>query len=185
MFKSFSRTGAALVLAAFLSACQSADPARILSPGGEQAGIDPTTAAPVVQGKCPKVYLREGTAYFRTYTKNGEGDPEQIIHQAMIADTTRQCRLSGSDLRMTVQASGRVVAGPAGGPGTVTLPVRVAVVQDDVVQYSQLQKIEVTLPQGAATTQFLVTDSEVTLPASAAGASRVWIGFDPGPYDTP
>ena len=78
-------------------------------------------------GYCPRVQLREGTAYFTTYAKGGQDDPAKIVHQASISDVTRSCTRAGGMLTMKVAVAGRVVSGPAGGPGTVTMPIRVAV----------------------------------------------------------
>jgi hypothetical protein len=184
VFNSFSRIGTALTLAALLAACQGADPAKVLNPN-MQSNIDEKTQSEVVQGTCPTLSLREGTAYFTKYAKGGDGDATKVVHQASISDTTRQCRISGSDVIMTVQASGRVVAGPEGGPGPVELPIRVVVRNGDSTVYSELTKTTVDLPAGDPTTQFLFTNSTVTFPANLAGTVKVWVGFDPGPYDTP
>lgn len=185
MFKSFSRFSSVVALSIGLAACQGAGTAeKLLNPGYTPAK-DSVTQAEVVQGACPSITLREGTTYFTTYAKGGENDPEQVIHQASISKTTRQCRISGSQMTMTVQASGRVVAGPEGGPGTVTLPIRVAVVQGQEPIYSDLQKLTVELPSGDPSAQFFFENATVTFPADAAGAVKVWLGFDPGPYDTP
>lgn len=184
MFNSLPRIATALTLAAFLTACQGTDAAKVLNPN-LKSGIDERTQSAVVQGTCPTLSLREGTAYFTKYAKGGDGDASKVIHQASISDTTRQCRISGSDIVMTVQASGRVVAGPAGGPGTVELPLRVVVRSNEATLYSNLQKTTVELPSGDPTAQFLFTNDAVTFPASQAGNVKVWVGFDPGPYDTP
>jgi hypothetical protein len=176
-----------LLGAALIAGCTAADPGAILNPRGSnpQPAIDPVTNAAVVQGACPQVQLREGTAFYRTYAKGGDGDPSKVIHQASIADTTRQCRISGGQMVMTVVASGRLVAGPAGKAGQVDVPVRVAVLDGETVLYSELQKQPVVLTDGAPTTQFVFTNPSVTFPASASRSAKVYIGFDPGPYNTP
>jgi hypothetical protein len=184
VFNSFSRIGTALTLAALLAACQGTDPAKVLNPN-PNSGVDDKTQSQVMQGTCPPVALREGTAYFTKYASGGDGDATKVVHQASISDTTRQCRLSGTDIVMTVQASGRVVAGPAGGPGTVELPLRVVARNSDATLYSELTKTTVELPGGDPTAQFLFTNSTVTFPANLANTVKVWVGFDPGPYDTP
>ena len=87
---------------------------------------------------------------------------------------------------MEVAAAGRVVAGPAGGPGSVTMPIRVAVLNKEGEPiYSQLTKYNAELPSGTATTQFLFTKPGVTIPLDQATTARVFVGFDEGPYKTP
>lgn len=141
-----------------------------------------------VRGTCPEVELREGTAYHRTYAKGGakDKDPSKVVNQASLTDTTRKCTVNGNQLTMEVAAAGRLVAGPAGGPGAVTMPIRVAVLdKEGNAIYSQLTKYTAELPSGTATTQFLFTKQGVTFPLDQANSARVFVGFDEGPYDTP
>ena len=174
-----------LIGAGLIAGCTSADPRAVLNPGGDQPKVDPVTNSEVVQGACPQVSLREGTAYYRTYAKGGDGDPTKVINQASISDTTRQCRLSGDQIIVTVAVSGRVVTGPAGKSGTVEVPVRVAVVEGDNVLYSELQKYPVTIVEGMPAEQFIYTNAGVTFPATASRTAKLYVGFDPGPYNTP
>jgi hypothetical protein len=176
----------ALSLAAMLAGCSSTDSGSggILGGSGQQtAALAPAPAA--VQGTCPLVSLRDGTSFFRTYERGGEDDASRVIHQASLAETTRQCALSGEEMTISVTAAGRVAAGPRGGPGNIDMPVRVAVLDGDTVLYSQLTRYQATIPQGGATTQFVFNDPNVRIPASAASRVRVFVGFDEGPYDTP
>ncbi len=176
-----------LIGVAMIAGCTSADPRAVLNPGGanQQVPVDPATNMEVVQGNCPQVILREGTAYYRKYAKGGDGDPAKIIHQASISDTTRQCRISGDQMIVTVVASGRVVAGPAAKPGTVEVPVRVAVLDGENVLYSELQKQPVTILEGMPAEQFIFTNANVSFPASSSRTAKLYVGFDPGPYNTP
>jgi hypothetical protein len=139
-------------------------------------------AAPVVQGTCPPVSLREGTASYRTFA-GGEEDPSKIVHQASIAETTRQCTVSGGEIVIEVAAAGRLIVGPAGSTGTVAMPIRVVAVRGDQVLYSELTNYQATLDQ--QTDQFLFTDPNVRIPADVAKEVQLFVGFDEGPYDTP
>lgn len=176
-----------LIGAAAIAGCTSSDPRAVLNPGGtdQQAAIDPATNSQVVQGSCPQIVLREGTAYYTRYAKGGDGDATKVLYQASISDTTRQCRISGDQMIVTVVASGRVVSGPAGKPGTVEVPVRVAAVDGETVLYSELQKQPVILLEGMPAEQFIFTNATVAFPASAAGTAKLFVGIDAGPYDTP
>lgn len=139
-------------------------------------------ATPVVQGTCPPVSLREGTASYRTFA-GGEEDPSKIVHQASIAETTRQCTLSGGEIVIEVAAAGRLIVGPAGSTGTVEMPIRVVAMRGDQVLYSELTSYQATLDQ--TSDQFLFTDPNVRIPADAAKEVQLFVGFDEGPYDTP
>ena len=182
MSKKLLRIAPVLISAALIAGCTSADPRAVLSPGSQQAAVE---AEAVIQGVCPAVTLREGTAYYTTYAKGGDGDPAKVIHQASISDTTRQCRVSGDQMIVTVAVSGRVVGGPAGKSGEINLPLRVVVLEGETVLYSEMQNHPVTITEGGPAEQFIFTNANVTFPASASRSAKLYAGFDPGPYNTP
>ncbi|MEM5473695.1 hypothetical protein WNZ14_18340 [Hoeflea sp. AS60] len=186
MSQSLLRFAPVLISAALIAGCTSADPRSVLSPGGgdKQPTIDAASNSAVVQGACPAVSLREGTAYYTTYSKGGDGDPAKVIHQASISDTTRQCRISGDQLTVTVVVSGRVVGGPQAKTGDVNLPLRVVVLDGETVLYSELQKYAVAIAEGGPAEQFIYTNANVTFPVSASRTAKIYAGFDPGPYNT-
>ncbi|MDB5523553.1 MAG: hypothetical protein JWM58_1316 [Rhizobium sp.] len=146
----------------------------------------------VVQGQCPLVYLREGTAVYRQYAKgakknpDGTSDPEKLVMQATLDQTTRQCFQGASGLRVTVVVHGRLILGPAGQPGTTyTLPIRVAATDGDATLYSELSQFPVTLAPGQSSGQFLFTKENVVLdPGGPASMARLFAGIDEGPYNT-
>jgi hypothetical protein len=143
----------------------------------------------IMQGTCPQVFLREGTAIFREYTKgtkkdqNGMADPDKLVVQATLGATTRQCIQTAEGLKVKVVVHGRLVTGPAGKPGTYTLPIRVAATDGDTTLYSELTKFQVTLPPGEGSTQFIFAKDDVLL-TRADGLTRLYAGIDEGPYNT-
>lgn len=167
-----------------VAGCQSGDGADSLG-----VGLDGTRnkdlAAPTVteaslRAYCPQVTLREGTAFFSTYAKGGDGDPAKLAYQASIADVTRSCTAADGTTTINVAIAGKVIPGPAGGPGTITMPIRVAVVYGGEVLYSQLHKYQVAV--GAEATQFLFSDPNVVIPTPAQGGTvQVFAGYDEGP----
>lgn len=183
------RVAAAIAVAALVAGCNSSGGLEALQIGGNSdsssndRAIDEQTGSRIVQGNCPRITLRDGTAYIREYARGGENDPEQIIYQAAIADTTRQCSVTGDEMMINVVVAGRAAAGPAGKPGPISLPVRVAVVENRTnrVIYSELTQFETTLPEGNPTTQFLFSKPDVNIPISSSRTVRVFVGFDEGP----
>lgn len=128
---------------------------------------------------CPPVRVRQGTAAINRYARGGEGDPTKLSYQASIGETTRACSRADGNLTINVAAAGRVVAGQAGAPTSVTLPVRIAVTRGDEVLYSQLQRLEVAInPQQA--TQFVFRDPNVVIPIPPERNVLVQLGFDDG-----
>jgi len=178
---------AVLSLAAIVAGCNSAGGPlnignRTAANNQQDQGVDETLGARVVQGVCPSIELREGTAYLRKHARGGENDPEKVLFQAAIADTTRQCSITGDEMTINVVVAGRAAAGPAGKAGPITMPIRVAVVENGTnrVLYSELSDFETTLPEGNPTTQFLFNKPDVTIPIANSRSVRVYVGFDEG-----
>jgi hypothetical protein len=145
---------------------------------GKERTEEPVLMSELV-GYCPRVELREGTAYYNTYQRGGDQDPEKVIYQASITDVTRTCSQANGMLTMNVAVAGRVVPGPAGSAGTVAMPIRVAAVSGDQVLYSQIHKHEVAV--GDAATQFIFNDTAVSFPIPAEKNVIVYAGYDEGP----
>ena len=145
------------------------------------------TLPSVVQGNCPKVVLRDGTAFYRNYTKgakvmpDGSKDPDKLMYQVSLAETTRQCSQTNGQTFVTVMAQGRVILGPAGGQSAITMPIRVAIVDQDATTYTDLQPFQISLNPGETTGQFVYTKTAVPLPANTSDLAQVFIGFDEGP----
>jgi hypothetical protein len=176
----FSRGFMAVSLAVLLAGCNSASQGLDMSANASAAGAQPVT--PVVQAYCPQVVMLEQDAVYRVYAKGGQDDPSKLLYQASFGDMTRQCTANETTLTINVVAQGRIVQGPAGMPGPVTLPVSVEVVDGDNVIYSQKVAFPVTMPAGGS--QFIFSKADVQIPNAAGGASRftrVRLGFDNGP----
>ena len=190
----------ALGLVLLLSACQStktapvdlgvgtaADAAQTNVAGATPSVVD-TVSEPgritdvELRAYCPKVDLREGTAFYRTYEKGGKEteDPSLVIYQAALAETSRDCKFANGILTMTVAASGRVVPGPKGKGGIITMPIRVAVTRGDEVLYSKLSTQDVQIAETGAT-QFVFTDTQVSFPQPTSRNITVYVGYDEGP----
>jgi hypothetical protein len=175
----FSRGLLAVSLVAALAGCNSSSPTEGLAPTA-QASAQPA-ATPVVQAYCPQVVMLEQTAIYQAYARGGEKTPEKLLYQASLADATRQCTANETTMTINVVAQGRLVQGPAGSPGPVTLPVLVEVLDGDTVVSSQKVAFPVDIPAGA--TQFIFNKPDVQIPNSQGGASRftrVRLGFDTG-----
>jgi hypothetical protein len=150
---------------------------------------------------CPNITLRSGTAYFSTYAKAGkkvkktpdadapedvaaDGTPDNsanMIYQAAITDVTRDCSRNGGTLTMNVGVAGKVVPGPKGSPGTITMPIRVVVVHGSDVLYSQLHQYKLQVSDMSAATQFMFNDPNVVVPEPTAKDYQLFAGFDEGP----
>jgi hypothetical protein len=181
------RPFAGILVAGFMLAaagCQSGDGANGLGLGLDGSTDNDLQAPKVNEASlrtyCPQVTLREGTAFFSTFAKGGDGDPAKLAYQASISDVTRSCTAGGGLTTINVAVAGRVVPGPAGAPGSITMPIRIVVVRGADILYSQLHKYEVAV--GQAATQFLFNDPNVAIPTPEQGGTvQVYAGYDEGP----
>ena len=171
---------AGFVLAA--AGCQSGDGGGVLGLGGdkEKKPQEGKVLASELLGYCPQVTLKEDTGYFNRYAKGGEEDPAKLSFQASISEVTRSCSRATGVLTMDVAAAGRVVPGPARVSGTVTLPIRVVVLQGGEVIYSKQINHQVNV-SGNQVQQFIVSDPNVSVPIPADNTLQVFAGFDAGP----
>ncbi|WP_235679180.1 hypothetical protein [Aquibium microcysteis] len=130
---------------------------------------------------CPRVTLRSGTAFYSTYERGGDGDRNRIVYQASITDVTRSCRYDGGMLNMEVAAAGRVVPGPVAKDGTITMPIRIAVVRGEEVLYSRLHQHQTAIAALSPATQFVFKDPAVSIPVPTARNIEIYVGFDETP----
>jgi hypothetical protein len=89
-------------------------------------------------------------------------------------------------MTMKIGVEGRVITGPAGGPGHVNVPIRLAVVQEGVNPKTILSKFasqQVEIAGSVNSVPFTHIDPEITFPLpqpiSNIDSYVVYVGFDP------
>jgi hypothetical protein len=178
--------GSAIAGAMLIAAgCQSGDGSSALDVASGGAGQEGRVLESELRAFCPPVQLRQGTSFFNTYERGGNQDPNRVVYQASIADVTRSCTYNNNVLGMTIAVAGRIVPGPKGKAGTITMPIRIVVIQDGQVIKSELYKHPVAIADTIGATQFVFTDTSVSLPMPVSSRTVVYAGYDEGPYDTP
>ena len=138
--------------------------------------------------ECPSVDVRTGAATLMIGSKPGEGEPSalDLRYQGTIVRTARECRVNAGVMTMKVGIEGRVITGPAGGPGTVDIPLRIAVVQEGInpkTITSRFTRIQVGIASAVDRVPFTHVDPDVSFPMPARLADIdsyvVYVGFDP------
>ena len=130
---------------------------------------------------CPELRVRKGTEMLQRFVRGEEVEAGSMIWQASIGDTARECLYdTQGNLTLRIGVSGRVLAGPKGGPGTVNLPLRITVAKNpEPVLYSELKQVAVTIPTANSTVFRNVY--EVTVPSPGRERSYlIYVGFDAG-----
>lgn len=143
------------------------------------------TAADFTKTKfCPPLEIRPTTEAMTIYERGKDKEPGNVRYQASITKTARECQHVGDTLMIKVGVSGRVVAGPKGGAGSVTLPIRIAVVRQMGGQkplYSDLFKKSVPVSAPTFGSSYSEVYDQVSLKVTPQDRDLiVFVGFDEG-----
>lgn len=145
-------------------------------------------AASLTDIECPELRVRPGAATLMIGSKPGESEPAalDVRYQGTIVRMARECKVNAGMMTMKVGIEGRVITGPAGGPGTVDVPLRIAVVQEGVTPKPVMSKFvreQVTIGGTVDRVTFTHIDPDVTFPLpqplGLIDAYVVYVGFDP------
>ena len=102
----------------------------------EPAQTAPQPGAPPAESDltCPPIAIRAGASTFAVAAAGKQAVGNDVRFQATIGKTARECNLSGGEITARIGIQGRVIAGPAGAPPSVEIPLRIAVVQGGVTK---------------------------------------------------
>jgi len=76
---------------------------------------------------CPRLSVSPRDNHLTIYEDGRAGDGLAIMHRGEITKTARECQIEPGQVTVRYGFSGRVLLGPRGKPGRVTLPVNVIV----------------------------------------------------------
>lgn len=133
---------------------------------------------------CPPVSIRFGASTLAVGLPGKPAAGTDLRYQVSILRTARDCTLSGGQIRARVGIQGRIIAGAAGAPPVVDIPMRIAVMQEGVtpkVIFTKAFQTSVTLSD-AGYTDFSTVVEDIVYPAPPgdSGDNYVfYIGFDP------
>jgi hypothetical protein len=131
-----------------------------------------------ITGTCPRVAVVNGAETMLLFEPGKQGDPQSVRFQATLAQSARECALVGDKTLIKVGVAGRVLSGPKGATGALTLPVRVAVRRGEEVLYSQLHMVPVTVSAPDYAANWSKVDEMVAISAAAADDAQIFVGFD-------
>ena len=141
-------------------------------------------AGPEEDMDCPSVTVRAGASTYAVGATGKQAVGNDVRYQATITKMARECVRNGGDITARIGIQGRVIAGPAGAPTTVEIPLRVAVVQGGVgekVIASKAYRTTVEMSEGGSVPfTFVAEDLAYPTPSAAAADSYIfYVGFDP------
>jgi hypothetical protein len=134
---------------------------------------------------CPELRVVNGAELVRRYERGHEEDPKYVIWQASFGKTARECLYDAQGgLTLKIGVSGRVIAGPKGGPAaTVAVPLKIAVVKHrEKVLATEDFSQDVVLPaQGSSV---FTQVKQIVVPSPGDDRDYVvYVGFDTGGWD--
>jgi hypothetical protein len=140
---------------------------------------------------CPLINIRQGASTLTigptgnngsvTSTNNGA---MAVKYQGTFVRAARECALVSGNVVMKIGVEGRIIVGPAGGPGQVDVPLRVAVVDETPAGtkpiFTKFIRIPVTVASATDNPTFTDIEEGVTFPMPNDLENYiVYIGFDP------
>ncbi len=152
------------------------------------ASVPEPSPGPGPDVDCPSVAIRNGAATLTITNSPKSAEPEALAvrYQGSILRTARECHVNAGVMTMKIGVEGRMITGPAGGPGLVDVPLRIAVVQEGIAPKTITSKLgheTVTIGDGADHVNFMHIDPEISfpLPQPVADIDKyvVYVGFDP------
>lgn len=137
---------------------------------------------------CPYIDIRPGASTLTVPPPPPDGANEAMAlkYQGDFVRAARECKVVGNQMVMKVGVQGRIIVGPAGGPGQVDVPLRIAVVEAPQAGAkmitTKLIHIPVTVGSDDGNATFTHIEEGLTFPlpsSTALDTYIVYIGFDP------
>jgi hypothetical protein len=144
------------------------------NPGGPNKDID-----------CPPVDIRQGASTFSVNAPGPDTSALSLRYQGVFGQTARECAALGATMTIKLGVQGRVILGPAGGPGQIEVPMRFALVREGPEPktiWTKFYKIPVTLEPGQNNVPFTYVEEDMTFPTPKPDdldAYVIYVGFDP------
>jgi hypothetical protein len=133
---------------------------------------------------CPQVVVLEGTAASQAYAGTPPSSAN-LRYQYALDDTARECTLDGDQLAIKIGVAGKVLLGPAGSPGSFSVPVRMAVLRehDNLPIVSKLYRAAVTVATAETRADFTIVSEPLRVPFIKDHAEddyTIKVGIDEG-----
>jgi len=128
------------------------------------------------QPGCPRFVPWPRDSYLTIYEPGRVGDGLAIMHRGEITKTARECHMNGSQVTVKYGFSGRILLGPRGHSGPISLPINVFVqdsgrqkitedklrvdatvaVENPIGYFSAVRTVTFNVPEGARPGEFEV-----------------------------
>jgi hypothetical protein len=141
---------------------------------------------------CPLINIRQGASTL-TIGPSGIANSDDstdngamgVKYQGTFVRAARECALVAGQLVMKIGVQGRIIVGPAGGPGQVDVPLRIAIVRETAVSgtkpvTTRFIHFPVTVASATDNPTFTHVEEGMSFPMPRnLDDYVVYIGFDP------
>ena len=132
-------------------------------------------------GRCPAFKIWQKDQYLTVYNIGQVGDGLAVRHRGEITKTARECQILGTSVHVKYGFSGRVLLGPKGQPGLITLPAKIYL-SDKTGQQIKIEKISVSINmEPGKPIGFFSMVREINIPIEAgksANSYKLFVGFE-------
>jgi hypothetical protein len=134
---------------------------------------------------CPSVEIRQGAGTLSINNNAKDPSAMQLRYQAAVVQTARECANVAGNLTAKIGLHGRLVLGPAGGPGVVDVPIRYALVEEGPqpkTLWTTLHRVPVTIAEGQSSVVFTHIEESMSVPMPPPATFDryiIYVGFDP------
>jgi hypothetical protein len=154
---------------------------------GSSANTPQTVAGAPPDVECPYIQIREGAATLVIGEGGDSSGAMSLKYQGSFVRAARQCSVVAGEMIMKVGVEGRIVLGPAGGPGNIDVPLRIAVVDESPLGakpiVTRLIHIPVTVQSATDNPTFAHVEDGLSFPLPPSSKVLehyiIYIGFDP------
>ena len=136
--------------------------------------------------ECPGVDVRQGASTLSvTAAKSNQPTAGDLRYQVSFGQIARECIVQPGTMTIKVGVQGRIIVGPAGGPGQVDIPLRYAVVREGPEPrtiVTRFKRAQAMVGPNDANLPFTDIDDGLTFPMPSLAELEtyvVYVGFDP------
>ncbi len=145
------------------------------------AKTDSVAAGGDIAGGCPRFQVWPRDHHVTLYEPGHVGDGLAVMHKGEITKTARECQIEPGRVTVKYGFSGRVLLGPKGRSGVVTLPVNVFVTdakREKVATDRATVEVSVSLDKPIGYFSTVRTVSFKVPEGARPGEFEVFVGFD-------
>lgn len=154
--------------------------------GSSAAGDQPTKVkGPDPELDCPTIDIRQGASTVQVKATGAAGaDAETLRYQLTFTRAARECAVAGPTMSIKVGVQGRIILGPAGAPGPLEVPLRLALVREGVepkTVWTKFYKLPAVVQPGETGTVFTYVEEGLSFPTPSRdelASYVIYVGFD-------